>query len=1192
MNYKILIINRGLSALKFIISIKDKYPNLFICGFITENDIISKYKYLELVDELIEAPNDIYMDKEKIINICKANNIFAVFPGWGYLSEDSSFVELLENNNITFMGPSSHVINTLGNKIQSMLIAEKTQVPLVKWSGGNTLKTLEEVKKFVYDIKVPCVLKDADGGGGKGIRIINNYDEIEHKFNQINTEMKRSEGNIFVMDLMKNCHHIEIQLLGDGENVIHLFGRDCTTQRRNQKLIEEGPITVLPENILHQIENSAVKMAKEVKYKGLGTAEFLYDGNKITFLEINPRLQVEHIVTELLLDLNLPVLLYEVTCLNKKLNDIFTKKLIRPKKHVLAVRINAEEPLKNFQPSIGVVKNINIPNILHSWHYSSLHNNGQIINDVDSQIGHLFTIGNSREEAINKMKSLIHLVEINGIHTGIDFTKNILNTSEFVNNTHYTNWVDYKMFYNNDNDYIIGLINQGYYKYKENKIYIDSLNKNGHNLHVGNIIDVGVSINNKIIDGKVHIFEIDKYKNDDYGIENININNELYDIWLEIDNKFIFKQIKIISDNILLYDGLLCKFYNYSNNYDNFKIKYNNNIFYYNEIIDLTKIVAPFNGNIIKVNKNGYYKKNEVIIELEAMKIITELRTNIDGYINFNCKEGTYISKGTILGIVETDDKPIKLKIDINNIKTYDNIIYKDIYKNNSISKQNISTNYNLLNILQSFEITYIERINDNKIFKNVDDKIYSDINCGIISFNINNKFILITHHNTNNNCSFGLEEQDMFLHSSKLAREKNIPRFYISKTSGAQLNYNKDLIKYLTLINDKVYIKENDYENNKESIIINHNIEILNDIKYYNVIKLKNPSIEILDGCSKIASETALAYNNIPTFTYVVGYSVGIGAYLARLGHRIIQRKDSAMLLTGYNALNKLLGNNLYTSNNQLGGIDVMFNNGITHQIVDNDIQAGMLFNNWINIYYSIPPTIDYYGWSKVPYELTNIIDNNLWMETMKNYGKSVMSGRGYIDGNSLAIIYANSLISEKIIPIDPGDLNTKKNIQQQSGNVLYPDTSYKFSQTLSDANNEKLNCLIIINWRGFSGGTRDMFDHILTYGSKILDNLRTYKQKIFCYIPEGAQLRGGAMVVMSSGVNKKNIVIYAHENSRIGILEPNGTYQVKFKKHYTNIDEKNIIKMIDMYDYPYNDIIKICNKNNLKNKIIEYFK
>ena len=445
---RILVANRGLSAAKFILSIRDMYTSnqVHIVGFVTSDDITSDYRYISQLDDIIYAQNDIYTNIDDILSACKQHNIHAVFPGWGYLSESADFAYQLELHNIIFMGPSSHTINAVGNKINSMKVAYENKVPLVKWSGIHPLQTLDQVISAIQEVGTPCVIKDADGGGGKGIRIVHDYDEaiITQVYNQINCEMKRNDGNslLFVMELVQNCHHIEVQIAGDGDDVIHLHGRDCTCQRRNQKLIEEGPISVAPQHIITLCENSAVRIARAVNYKGLGTVEFLYvpETEQLTFLEINPRLQVEHVVTELLLNINLPVILFQLTCESYPISEIFsTTQFNVANRHIIAVRINAENPDENFQPSCGDIYSIDIPNVPQCWSYVSTHTNGKILSSVDSQFGHLFTIGKTRDEACDRMSRLIQQVIIDAnFHNSLSFIRKVINSNAFRKNTHFT----------------------------------------------------------------------------------------------------------------------------------------------------------------------------------------------------------------------------------------------------------------------------------------------------------------------------------------------------------------------------------------------------------------------------------------------------------------------------------------------------------------------------------------------------------------------------------------------------------------------------------------------------------------------------------------------------------------------------------------------------------------------------------
>ena len=511
---RLLIANRGLSAIKFILSIRDVYNSsqVHLVGIATSNDIISDYRYISELDEIIYANKDIYTDIEAIVSLCKKHKIDAVFPGWGYLSERSDFVFRLEESGIIFMGPGSKTIDSLGNKINSMKVAEENNVPLSRWSGITPLKSCEEVLDAVRNVGVPCVLKDADGGGGKGIRIIETFDEmyIRSMYHQIQTEMKRNpnESVIFVMELMNECHHIEIQLVGDGETAIHLYGRDCTCQRRNQKLVEEGPITVAPRHIIEQCERSAVSMAKAVGYVGLGTAEFLYipETKQVTFLEINPRLQVEHVVTELLFNINLPVILYQITVEHKSVFELFAGLNYNiSNKHVIAVRVNAEQPEEDFKPSCGSVHSLEIPNVPQCWSYVSIHNGGKILDCVDSQFGHLFTVGNSREEARLRMVRLIQQIIIDSdFHNSLNFVRNVLLHNKFIENRHTTQWIKGNMFNRKhsmagislieDMNWIIGLIVQGWCRWKATHEQTTKLLQNGHCVIPSFHVDANVGV--------------------------------------------------------------------------------------------------------------------------------------------------------------------------------------------------------------------------------------------------------------------------------------------------------------------------------------------------------------------------------------------------------------------------------------------------------------------------------------------------------------------------------------------------------------------------------------------------------------------------------------------------------------------------------------------------------------------------
>jgi acetyl-CoA carboxylase/biotin carboxylase 1 len=506
----------------------------------------------------------------------------------------------------------------------------------------------------------------------------------------------------------------------------------------------------------------------------------------------------------------------------------------------------------------------------------------------------------------------------------------------------------------------------------------------------------------------------------------------------------------------------------------------------------------------------------------------------------------------------------------------------------------------NLIEIMTELKVNKIKRIElDGSCEKSWNEAMHiyyesmfdtDETKSGVASFVVENiynmKFVIIAHHKKYNNQSMGVNEKQHFKVGSKYARENNLPRIYLCKTTGACLDYDHELVKDLIIEKEKIYIKKSNLAKWDNRVVVSP----ADNKEMYEVTRIKNRAIDTLDGCAEIASETSLAYDNVFTLTYVSGYAVGIGAYLARLGHRVIQKKTgSPLLLTGYTALNGLLGDDLYVSDEQLGGSEIMSTNGVSHLLADNDNHASKMMLNWLNITLNTTkPMISTESFWKICKDkhLSTIIDEQRIFETMAYYGNSVFTGRCYIDNKPYAIIYSNSDPSSTIVPADPGNLQSEKQIVQNSGSVLYPDSSYKFAQTIYDADKENIPLLLWLNWRGFSGGTRDMFNEILKFGSMIVDSLRVYKNDIVAYLPPGCELRGGAMVVLSSSINK-NIRMYADPSAKIGILEPSGAYEIKYKRKLKdeNISKADVIKTIELYDKPYNsDVLKVVNLKDIK--------
>ena len=428
---------------------------------------------------------------------------------------------------------------------------------------------------------------------------------------------------------------------------------------------------------------------------------------------------------------------------------------------------------------------------------------------------------------------------------------------------------------------------------------------------------------------------------------------------------------------------------------------------------------------------------------------------------------------------------------------------------------------------------------------------------------------------------SFGVPEDEHFFKTSKYARDHKIPRVYISCNSGARIGLVDDLkpkfnIKFIDEGNpskgfEYLYLTDDIYKALPEGSV---NVrEVAEGWAITDIIGTNEGiGVENLQGSGKIAGETSRAYDEVFTLSYVTGRSVGIGAYLVRLGQRIIQMKQGPMLLTGYGALNKLLGRDVYTSQDQLGGPQVMVPNGVTHEVVDDDQEGVGSIIKWLSF---VPKTTDALPavrecadpvnrdveWrpTPTPYdprlmlsgtpEQSGFFDKGSWKEYLAGWGKSTVIGRGRLGGIPMGAIAVETRLVERIIPADPADINSRESIQPQAGQVLFPDSSYKTAQALKDFNNEGLPVMIFANWRGFSGGSRDMSGEILKFGSMIVDALREYEHPIYIYFPPYGELRGGSWVVVDPTINEEKMTMFSDPDARGGILEPAGIVEIKFR-------------------------------------------
>lgn len=432
-----------------------------------------------------------------------------------------------------------------------------------------------------------------------------------------------------------------------------------------------------------------------------------------------------------------------------------------------------------------------------------------------------------------------------------------------------------------------------------------------------------------------------------------------------------------------------------------------------------------------------------------------------------------------------------------------------------------------------------------------------------------------------------------MYFKASEYAREKNIPRVYIACNAGARIGLVDELkplfkVKFFDNNNpskgfEYLYLTEEDYKELPEGTV--NARKVPEGYAIEDIIGTKHGiGVENLQGSGMIAGETSRAYDEIFTLSYVTGRSVGIGAYLVRLGQRIIQMDQGPMILTGYSALNKLLGREVYTSQDQLGGPQIMVPNGVTHEQVPDD-QAGVAsILKWLSF---VPKSVGALPSSRscgdpvnrpvqwrptpTPYDprmmftgdgdMKGFFDEGSFKEYLGGWGKSVVTGRARLGGIPMGVIGVETRLVEQIVPADPADANSREAILPQAGQVLFPDSSYKTAQAINDFKMEGLPIMLFANWRGFSGGSRDMAGEILKFGAMIVDALREYEHPIFIYLPPHSELRGGSWVVVDPTINKDKMSMYADPDSRGGILEPAGIIEIKFR----NADQVKAMHRLD---------------------------
>jgi len=439
---KILVANRGEIALRIIRTCKEMGIKTVAVYSTADEDSL----HVKFADEAVcigPAPSrDSYLKKTSILAAAEITNAEAIHPGYGFLAENAEFSRICAEHNLKFIGPSPEMIETMGDKATAKATMIKNKVPVVPGSEG-IVEDFEEGKKIADNIGYPVIIKASAGGGGRGMRVVEDSDKFKNAFSTCRNEAESAFSNpaVYIEKFVADPRHIEIQVLGDQHgNVIHLGERECSLQRRHQKVLEECPSPIMTSELREKMGTAAINAAKAINYEGAGTVEFLVDkGRNFYFMEMNTRIQVEHPVTEEVTNYDLIAEQINVAA-GKKLED----KPLKMRGHAIECRINAEDPEFNFRPSAGLISVFNIPGG-HSVRVDTHAYAGyRIPPHYDSMIGKLIVSAPTRKEAINRMRRSLQEFVIEGIKTNIPYHIQLMDDKGFQTGNFNTKYLENK----------------------------------------------------------------------------------------------------------------------------------------------------------------------------------------------------------------------------------------------------------------------------------------------------------------------------------------------------------------------------------------------------------------------------------------------------------------------------------------------------------------------------------------------------------------------------------------------------------------------------------------------------------------------------------------------------------------------------------------------------------------------------
>ncbi|XP_014259658.1 acetyl-CoA carboxylase isoform X2 [Cimex lectularius] len=704
---KVLIANNGIAAVKCMRSIRrwsyEMFKNERAIRFVvmvTPEDLKANAEYIKMADHYVPVPggsnNNNYANVELIVDLAIRTQVQAVWAGWGHASENPKLPELLHKNNIAFIGPPEKAMWALGDKIASSIVAQTAEIPTLPWSGselkahysGKKIKISSDLYKkgcvsnaeeglaSAQKIGFPVMIKASEGGGGKGIRKAETSEEFPSLFRQVQSEVPGSP--IFIMKLATCARHLEVQLLADQYgNAISLFGRDCSIQRRHQKIIEEAPAVIAKPEVFEAMEKAAVRLAKMVGYVSAGTVEYLYDTEGFYyFLELNPRLQVEHPCTEMVSDVNLPAAQLQVA-MGLPLHSIKDIRVLygespwgdslidfdeprhkpQPWGHVIAARITSENPDEGFKPSSGTVQELNFRSSKNVWGYFSVAASGGLHEYADSQFGHCFSWGENREQARENLVIALKELSIRGdFRTTVEYLITLLETESFQLNTIDTAWLDIliaERVQAEKPDVLLGVI-CGALHIADRKV-IDAFSSFQNSMERGQI--QGCNTLDHIVNVElIH----DGYK---YKVQATKSGANSY--FLVMNGTFKEIEVHRLSDGgiLLSLDGSSFTTY-MREEVDRYRIVVGNQTCVFEKENDPSLLRSPSAGKLLSliVEDGGHVNKGQTYAEIEVMKMVMTLTASEAGTIMYTKRPGAVLDAGTVIGHLDLDDPSLVTK--------------------------------------------------------------------------------------------------------------------------------------------------------------------------------------------------------------------------------------------------------------------------------------------------------------------------------------------------------------------------------------------------------------------------------------------------------------------------------------------------------------------------------------------------